>query len=222
MLVPTNSVSSLPYISGSILEAENATLTGGAAVATDHTGYSGTGFVDGYYESTTADTKFDVNISSAGQYTLAVRYSAGNGTSSNTALYVNGIFITNLICSATADWNTWAIENQQIALNGGANTIEFKSSASVATCINLDYITLTVLAMPTLSIQSVSASQGLTLQWPDNGNTDVSSQTNLYYTSDLTPPVVWTVVTNTPVLSNGQWTVTLPIGTNSTGFYGLQ
>jgi hypothetical protein len=222
MLVPTNDVSYLLYVSGSILEAENATLTGGAAVTTDHTGYSGTGFVGGYYESTTADTKFDVNIASAGRYTLAVRYSAGNGTSSNTALYVNGIFITNLICNATADWNTWAFENQQIALNGGANTIELKSSASVAACINLDYITLTSLAPPPLSIQSASGAQGLTLEWPDNGNADVSSQTNLYYTSSLVAPVVWTLVTNTPVLSNGQWMVNLPVGTNSAGFYGLQ
>jgi hypothetical protein len=222
MLVPTNDVSHLPSASASIFEAENATLTGGAAVATDHTGYSGTGFVDGYYESTTADTKFSVSIPSTGQYTLAVRYSAGNGASSNTALYVNGIFITNLMCNATADWDTWAFENQQIALNGGANTIEFKSTAAVAACINLDYIALTVLATPTLSIQSASGSQGLTLQWPANGNASVSSQTNLYYTSSLVAPVVWTLVTNTPVFSNGQWMVTLPIDTSNAGFYELR
>ena len=79
-----------------------------------------------------------------------------------------------------------------------------------------------------LSIQSVSAAQGLTLQWPDNSGAKSKtsgaelSQQNLYYTPDLTPPVVWTLITNIPVLSNGQWTLTLPPSTNSEGFYQLQ
>jgi putative isomerase len=140
----------LTYSDSFEFEAENATLTGGAAVATNNTGYSATGFVDGYYENTTADTNFSVNVSSAGQYTLAVRYSAGNGTSTNTALYVNGVMIQNLTCNATADWDTWAYVNEQVTLNSGANTIELKSTASTAACINIDYITVTA-AGPTLS-----------------------------------------------------------------------
>ena len=34
--------------------------------------------------------------------------------------------------------------------------------------------------------------------------------------------LVWTLVTNTPVLSNGQWIVSLPKGANGSGFYQLQ
>jgi Pectate lyase superfamily protein len=35
----------------------------------------------------------------------------------------------------------------------------------------------------------------------------------LYQTSDLTPPVEWTEITNTPLYSNNQWFVTLPLNT---------
>jgi alpha-D-xyloside xylohydrolase len=130
-------------------EGENATLSGGATVMTDHTGYSGTGFVAGYYNSTTADTKFNVNSSAAGQYSLVVRYSAGNGTSTNTALYVNGTRIKALTCGATVDWNTWADDNETITLNNGNNTIELKAETSSTACINIDYITIAMSQNPT-------------------------------------------------------------------------
>ena len=74
---------------------------------------------------------------------------------------------------------------------------------------------------PQLSIQSVPRPQGLTLQWPDNGARELPSQPDLYYTPDLTTPVVWTLMTNTPVYSNGQWTLKAP-ATNNQGFYRLQ
>jgi hypothetical protein len=80
----------------------------------------------------------------------------------------------------------------------------------------------TISQIPPLSIQAISMTQGLTLRWLDNGDEDETSQTNLYYTPNLTPPVVWTPVTNAPILSNGQWIVTLPLGTNGSGFYRLQ
>ena len=79
--------------------------------------------------------------------------------------------------------------------------------------------------MPALSIRPTTGAQGLTLQWPDNNDTKTSgaaSQPNLYYTPSLVAPAVWMLVTNAPVLSNGQWMVTLPIGTNSSGYYRLQ
>jgi hypothetical protein len=79
--------------------------------------------------------------------------------------------------------------------------------------------------MPALSLRPTAGTQGLTLQWPENNDTKISgaaSQPNLYYTPSLVAPAVWMLVTNAPVLSNGQWMVTLPIGTNSSGYYRLQ
>ena len=74
--------------------------------------------------------------------------------------------------------------------------------------------------VPLLSVEPVSAAQGLTLQWPDNGNRELASQPDIYYTPGLAP-VTWTQITPTLVYSNGQWMTTLP-ATNSQGFYMLQ
>jgi hypothetical protein len=79
-----------------------------------------------------------------------------------------------------------------------------------------------ITAPPPLWIQPVSAPQGLTLQWPDNGDRELPAQPDICYTPGLTPPVVWTLVTNhPPVYSNGQWIATLP-ATNNKGFYTLR
>jgi len=88
-----------------------------------------------------------------------VRYAAGNGTSTNMALYVNGALIKNLTFNATTDWNTWAYDNEQITLNGGANTIELRSVVYTTACINLDYITLTSAPIQASSYNSKNAVQ---------------------------------------------------------------
>jgi hypothetical protein len=77
-----------------------------------------------------------------------------------------------------------------------------------------------VTPVPLLSVEPVSTAQGLTLQWPDNGNRELASQPNIYYTPSLAP-ATWTQATPTLIYSNGQWMTTLP-ATNSQGFYILQ
>jgi hypothetical protein len=72
---------------------------------------------------------------------------------------------------------------------------------------------------PILLTGSLLSKTQIILSWTTNGN---GAGWSLYDTSELTPPAAWVPVTNTPVLSNNQWTVTLPIGTNSNSFYRLQ
>lgn len=59
----------------------------------------------------------------------------------------------------------------------------------------------------------------ITLSWPTNGN---GGSVTPYYTPTLVPPITWTPVTNLPVLLNNQWNVTVPLGTNGSGFYRLK
>jgi uncharacterized repeat protein (TIGR02543 family) len=146
-------------------EAENATLTGGAARNTNHSGYSGTGFVDGYYYSTTALTTFTVNMASAGNATITLRYSAGNGASTNTGFYVNGTKIKNLSCNTTSNWNIWANVVETVTLNAGNNTIAYKSETSTNRCINLDYIL--VQALTTTYALTVTATNGTVTKSPN-------------------------------------------------------
>ena len=124
-------------------EAENATLSGGAKKNNNHNGSSGGYFVDGYYLSTTAQTLFNVTVSTGGSYSLTLRYSAGNGTSTNTGLYVNGTKIKNITCNATSNWDTWANETETVTLRSGNNTVAYKAETSSGSCINLDYISIT-------------------------------------------------------------------------------
>jgi hypothetical protein len=70
---------------------------------------------------------------------------------------------------------------------------------------------------PIMSVQFNPMIQTLTLVWPGNVGTF-----SLFASPSLTPPVTWTPVTNTRALSNGQWTVSLPVGTNGSGFYQLR
>jgi hypothetical protein len=49
-----------------------------------------------------------------------------------------------------------------------------------------------------------------------------NSAVDLFYTPSLMPPVVWSPVTNQAGFSNGQWSLTMPIGTNGNGFYRLR
>jgi uncharacterized repeat protein (TIGR02543 family) len=150
-------------------EAENATLSGAAKKNTNHPGYTGTGFVDGFYYSTTAQASFAVTMASAGSATVTLRYSAGNGTSSNTGLYVNGTKIKNITCNTTSNWDTWANQVETVTLNAGNNTIAYKAETSVNTCINLDYI----------SVQEVTTTYALTVT-ATNGTVTKSPNATTY------------------------------------------
>jgi hypothetical protein len=60
-----------------LYEAEEAALTGTAGINTDHTGYSGSGFVDRYATEGKAATTFDVTVPKTGDYDVNLRYSNG-------------------------------------------------------------------------------------------------------------------------------------------------
>jgi hypothetical protein len=74
-------------------------------------------------------------------------------------------------------------------------------------------------AGPVLLTGSLSSGSQIILSWSTNGN---GGTVTPYYTPTLTSPITWIPVTNMPVLSNNQWNLTLPLGTNGSGFYRLQ
>ncbi len=94
-----------------VYQAESALLTGGARIATDHTGYTGTGFAAGFDNSGTSKISFTVNVSDAGTYYLSFRYSAGDvgGWPKNRTLGLSiGDVSENVTFTGTdSTWNTW-------------------------------------------------------------------------------------------------------------------
>ncbi|MEQ4480769.1 TIM-barrel domain-containing protein [Cohnella silvisoli] len=118
-------------------EAEFATLNA-VSTNTNHTGYLGTGFVDGF--ATSGDSvEFQVYAPSAATYSIDVRYSAGGGAGSR-AIYKNGVKVTDLSLSATTNWDTWNTATLSTSLNAGLNTIRVQYDSGNSTGINLDNV----------------------------------------------------------------------------------
>lgn len=130
-------------------QAESAALSGGAKVETEHSGYTGSGFVGGYYNSPSAKTTFTVNVASSGNYLVQLTYAAGNGTSTSTGLSVNNGTVKNLTLSATSNWGTWATRTDTVSLNAGSNTVAYSSTQTSTASINLDAITISALGPST-------------------------------------------------------------------------
>lgn len=117
-------------------EAESAALTG-VSVATSHTGYTGSGYVDGFDNSADRIT-FTVNVATAGAYPLVIRYSGPYGEKFQT-LQVNGVEVSACAVQLPSNAN-WADKSYgNVNLNVGNNTI------TIVSCygwFHLDYITV--------------------------------------------------------------------------------
>ena len=125
-----------------LYEAEDAEQLGGMGNNNDHAGYSGTGFAAGWNE-TGQGRRFTVNVPEAGQYTLVMRYAAGQEDSAcrTVSLVVNGQR-TQVKLNSLRSWKLWWDHISTVELNAGANTIsiERQDGTDDNGQINLDYI----------------------------------------------------------------------------------
>ncbi len=172
----------LNAIPGGSYQAENAALAGGAGVNTDHTGYTGTGFVDGY-GTLGASTTFTVNAAATGTHQASLRYSNGPNPFTGTktvGLYVNGARVKQVNLASTGNWDTWATQVDNITLNAGSNTIAYRYDSGDTGNVNLDSLTLaagqagggsiTGIAGKCLDIDNAGTANGTKIQlWTCNG-----------------------------------------------------
>ncbi|CAH1192160.1 hypothetical protein PAECIP111892_00871 [Paenibacillus auburnensis] len=129
-------------------EAESAVLSGGAKVNTNHTGYSGTGFVDGYTASG-ASTTFTVQASAAGAYNATLHYANASGSAKTLSVYVNGTKVKQTTLANLANWDTWSDQTELLTLLAGNNTITYKYDAADSGNINIDYVNVLPGTSPT-------------------------------------------------------------------------
>ncbi|MFE7031234.1 family 16 glycoside hydrolase [Streptomyces sp. NPDC057621] len=166
-------------------EAEEARLTGVAGVATDHVGYSGSGFVARYNTEGKVGTTFDVQVKKSGTYDVNLRYSNGpnpfEGTKS-LSLYANGKKLRQVKLASTSNWDTWSTQTEQVKLRKGDNTISYRYEAGDTGHVNLDLITVRPKGASLTLFDGTAASQsqwqhtdGRRLQWPlaDEGSMEV-------------------------------------------------
>ncbi|MFI6603397.1 YbhB/YbcL family Raf kinase inhibitor-like protein [Nonomuraea sp. NPDC050536] len=110
-------------------QAENATLSQ-ATVATNHTGYTGTGFVD-YVNTAGSYVEFTVNAPTAGNYNLTVRYANGTTTDRPVDVVVNGTVTSpGLSFPGTGNWDTWKDKAVPAALVAGANKVRLTATTA--------------------------------------------------------------------------------------------
>ena len=128
------------------VEAENGTLSGGAVLATDHTGYTGTGFVGGMTDGNkgNAQVAFSVSAAAAGSYSLAMRYANGTGTAKTLTLFVDGVSAGAVSFPATASWDTWGTQASTVTLAAGTHAVAYRFTAADSGNVNLDALDVAV------------------------------------------------------------------------------
>lgn len=121
-------------------EAESAALSGGAVVASDHTGYTGTGFVGGFTDGNrgAASVAFTVSIPATGSEDLALRFANGNPTTKTLSLYVDGTKSKQITLAQTADWNTWTTDVESLSLSAGSHTVAYRFDSADSGNVNID------------------------------------------------------------------------------------
>lgn len=122
-------------------EAEDAIKTG-VAVDTDHSGYSGSGFVD-QFDSSSDGVSFYVHAPVDGWYDLGLRYANATGGTATRRVTVDGVQVGFASLPNQANWDVWATATLPVQLKAGARQVNIGYGGVGA--INLDYIELPAL-----------------------------------------------------------------------------
>ncbi|MBC2932848.1 family 16 glycoside hydrolase [Nocardioides sp. zg-1228] len=125
-----------------IYELEDGDLSGTAGVATEHAGYTGSGFVDGI-QTVGSGTAVEVVAPRAGAYDLQIRYANGPNPQPNQAkkmsLYV-GEERQQITLPPFADWKTWGTLTTRVTLPAGATRVELAYEQGDDGNVNLDHL----------------------------------------------------------------------------------
>ena len=136
-----------PCEADTLCEAEDATLNGVGA-ASDHNGFTGTGFAAGWQSVGNSLTQ-TVNVATGGDYEFQFRYAnslGGDGLDETRtlSLVVDGGTPIPLTLPTTASWDDWSILSADLGtLTAGQHTIEIVRNPSDSGNVNIDSFALT-------------------------------------------------------------------------------
>jgi GH15 family glucan-1,4-alpha-glucosidase len=121
-------------------EAE-AGVRSGVSTNTDHYGYTGAGFVDGF-DNVGDSVGFTIVVPEDGKYTLSFRYANSIGDEATRSIIVDGKKAKNSYFANLSDWNTWANSEVGVELKKGVHSIVVYYGYENHGAINLDSLTL--------------------------------------------------------------------------------
>jgi hypothetical protein len=120
-------------------QAENGVIVQGV-VESNHTGFTGTGFVNGD-NVVGSSTQWSITVA-AGSTQLVIRYANGTTVSRPMTVAVDGATVSTPTFGATGNWDTWATATVTTTLTAGTHTV--KATATTANGgPNLDALTVT-------------------------------------------------------------------------------
>jgi unsaturated rhamnogalacturonyl hydrolase len=110
-------------------EAENATI-GQGSVATNHAGFSGTGFVD-MANVTGSYVEWTVPLGQAGPVALSIRYANGTSTNRPMDIAVNGtVVVAGQAFPSSGSWDSWDTARLSLPLAAGNNTVRVTATTA--------------------------------------------------------------------------------------------
>lgn len=119
-------------------EAESAAISGGV-VESNHSGFTGTGFVD-YDNAVGSAVRFTVTAARAGATTPTFGFANGTTVNRPMDISVNGVVVaTGVAFNPTGAWTTWQTKTAAVTLAAGTNTIKATTANGGP---NLDYLDL--------------------------------------------------------------------------------
>lgn len=144
---------SVPCPFDSLCEAEAGDLAGGAQLATDHSGYSGQGFLAKLERPGASTTIQLTGVPSAGRYQLQLRYANAAADrqpiqARTMSIQVGSSSPTTRTLAATSSWDSWRTVGLPVDLAAGANTVVLGCPEVTSCYVNLDTVAVTGPAAP--------------------------------------------------------------------------
>ncbi|MCM4085023.1 family 16 glycoside hydrolase [Paractinoplanes hotanensis] len=188
-----NSLANGTTLKSDRVEAEFSGLSPGTSVASDHPGYTGTGFSAGH-NAVGAATTFTVNVPTAGAYPTALRFSNGPNPSAGAktiSLHVNGAKVKQVSLADTGNWDTWANLNDTATLRAGGNTVSYRVDTGDIGHVNLD--SLTVGSLSTGATNKTGTVTGIGGKCLDVDNASIADKAKVQlYTCNNSTAQSWT------------------------------
>ena len=157
---------------------------------------------------------------------------AVNRTNSIARIYVNGLEVTGAATTMQNNFRNFgglllgSFTNSVYKFNGTLDEVRINRTALSSGWLRANYLnivsngtfaTVSVVSPNVAYLNAATTGGSLQLMWPG-----YATGYTLYSATNLTPPVVWLPVTNSPVLAGAQWQTVVPVDGQRQKFYRLQ
>ncbi|WP_236718101.1 TIM-barrel domain-containing protein [Actinoplanes sp. TFC3] len=145
-----------PCAFGTICEADSGTPAGGARTASDHNGYSGTGFLAGLESTNASETLQVTGVPAAGTYQVQLRYANGKAGAqpvrSRTMSVQAGTEQAQVVTlPPTSSWDYWRTVSVPVKLAAGNNTLKLGCPDADSCNVNVDTVAVAAQPAPLLA-----------------------------------------------------------------------